>query len=39
MRANGKKRRIWATTSIQHDKYGKATHVPEIVQDITDREF
>lgn len=37
MTAQGEKRRIWASASIQYNGHGKATHVLGIVQDITDR--
>lgn len=39
MKANGEKRRIWASAFIQYDNHGKATHILGMVQDITDREF
>ncbi|TLU82968.1 MAG: PAS domain S-box protein [Chlorobium sp.] len=36
MKADGEKRRIWASAFIQYDNHGEATHILGMVQDITD---
>ncbi len=36
-KADGEKRRIWASASLQYDKDGNVTHILGIIQDVTDR--